>query len=579
MSFQWQRAAYDPDALSGASPFDRHVWVLASDGDLQEGISYECGALAGRHQLSNLTVIYDDNAIQIDGSSDLAWNEDVAARFVAQGWRVSKVPLAADGEVDVAALDAALSQPTPNQVHSPHLVMVRSHIAWPAPHAFDTSAAHGTPLGAEEAAATKTLIGVPQEAFVLDGAALDFARQAEVRGRSLHGAWDEAMDAWARQHPDLAARWRAAMDRVTPADLDERLLALARAIPVGDNVSTRDVSGAAIQVVAAALPELLGGSADLSEPNRTTIADGGAFLPGDRPGERSAGRNIHWGVREHAMAAAMNGMLLAGGVRAFSGTFLVFSDYQRPAIRLAALMGLPAVYVWTHDSIAVGQDGPTHQPIEQLASLRAMPGLAVLRPADAKETAAAWAVAMHRDGPTGLVLSRQPVAVLDADPVLVARGVRRGAYILSDDAEPDAILIGTGSEVALAIKAAESLRASGRRVRVVSMPSRELFRAQPAEYRESVLPRHPVKIVVEAASPFGWGDVVGLGGEVVGIDRFGASGPAADLAQAFDMTADAVVTATERALARQGPSDRSRLPDAGAETPARPLQSQTPLER
>ncbi|MDR1427751.1 MAG: transketolase, partial [Bifidobacteriaceae bacterium] len=504
--------------------------------------------------------------------------EDVAARFAAQGWRVSKVPLAGDGEVDVAGLDTALSQSTPGQAQSPHLVMVRSHIAWPAPHAFDTSAAHGAPLGAEETAATKTLLGVAQEAFTVDGAALDFARQAEARGRGLHRAWDEAMDAWSRRRPDLATRWRAAMDRVMPADLDERLLALARAHPVGDSVSTRDASHAAIQVVAAALPELLGGSADLSEPNRTTITNGGALLPANTPGACPAGRNIHWGVREHAMTAAMNGLVLAGGVRAFSGTFLAFSDYQRPAIRLAALMGLPAIYVWTHDSIAVGQDGPTHQPIEQLASLRAMPGLAVLRPADAQETAAAWGVAIRRDGPTGLVLSRQPVAVLDADPVLVAQGVRRGAYTVSDEAEPDAILIGTGSEVALAIKAAESLRAAGRRVRVVSMPSREIFRAQPAEYRESVLPGHSVKVVVEAASPFGWGDVVGVGGEVVGIDRFGASGSAADLAQAFDMTADAVVTAAERALSRQGHSDRSRRPDSGTVAPARPPKLQTPIE-
>ncbi|AHW64671.1 Transketolase [Corynebacterium glyciniphilum AJ 3170] len=544
MAFAHQRALYDAEAPTGDSPFDRHVWVLASDGDLEEGISYEAGSLAGRHQLDNLTVLYDRNRIQIDGATDLAWSEDVVARFEAQGWRVSTVARASDGDIDITALDDILSA---GGDHRPHLVVLDSEIAWPSPTARGTAGSHGAPLGAEEVAGLRRELGVDTAPFDVPDAVLDTAREAVTAGAELHRRWDGQMEQWATRNPARAADLRRVVDRGIPGELND---SLPRWEP-GTMVSTRDASRDTIQVLAEHLPELVGGSADLADPNRTAITSSGSFLPED--GGRT-GRNVHWGVREFAMAAAVNGMVLAGGTRVFAGTFLTFSDYERAALRLAALMKLPSIFVWSHDSIALGQDGPTHQPIEHLASLRAMPGFTSIRPADANETAAAWFVALEQDGPAGLVLCRQPLKTLGIDPDRIVDGVRRGAYIVSSDStadDPDVILIGTGSELELAVDAATTLRGNGYAVRVVSMPSRDLFDRQDDKYRDSVLPPQlRARVVVEAAATFGWGDIIGDAGVAVGIDHFGESGPATDVQRACGMTAERVVAAADEAMSR-----------------------------
>jgi len=544
MGFAHERATFDPDAETGASPFDRRVWVLASDGDLQEGISYEAAALAGRFALDNLTVLYDDNDIQIEGSTALTSAEDTAARFRAQGWHVERVELAADGDVDIAALDAVLDA---LPLGKPRLVVLKSQIAFPSPNALNTAASHGAPLGAAEIAALREALGTDAEPFTVPDEVLAWTRGAVARGQALHEGWDEAVTAWQERSPERAAAHAAFAARTLPAGL-------AAALPSyepGTAVSTRDASGAAIQVIAAAAPGLWGGSADLAEPNRTEIQGGGSFLPPSTGRGDLAGRNIHWGVREHAMAAAMNGIALAGGWRPFAGTFLVFSDYQRPAIRLASLMQTPVTYVWSHDSVALGQDGPTHQPIEHLAALRAIPGFTVVRPADANETAAAWLAILESDAPAGLVLGRQPVPVLPLDVTAVRNGVARGAYVVRDAEHPDAVVIATGSEVALALTAAERAVEAGLSVRVVSMPSREWFAAQPEAYREQVLPASlTARVVVEAAASFGWHDIAGRDGVVLGIDEFGLSAPADQALAARGMTVERVLTGITEVAAR-----------------------------
>ncbi|MFT0847615.1 transketolase [Actinomycetaceae bacterium L2_0104] len=540
MAFKHQRAVYDPEAPAGESPFDRHVWVIASDGDLQEGASYETSALAGRHRLANLTVIYDDNDIQIGGSTSVTSAENPVARFESQGWRVSRVEIGADGDIDVDSLEAVLSAPGDDR---PHIVVLKSEIAWPAPNARGTAASHGAPLGAAEVANIRGELGVSSEPFAVDEAVLEHTRRALSRGSELHATWDAGFVAWSEANPQNAQAW----ERAASGELPESLEGVLPYFEPGTMMATRDASGKVIQALAAELPQLMGGSADLAEPNRTDIVDGGTFLP---EGNGPLGRNIYWGVRELGMAAAMNGMLLAGATRVYAGTFLVFSDFQRPAIRLAALMGLPAVYVWSHDSVALGQDGPTHQPIEHLAALRAMPNLTVIRPADPNETGAAWLVALEQDGPTGLALCRQPLKTLDLPNDRIVEGVRRGAYVVSDDEDAEVIIIGTGSELELALGAADEVRASGVRVRVVSMPSRDLFDAQRQEYREQILPVDvSARVVVEAASPFGWRDVVGDKGVIVGIDHFGASGPADEVLRECGMTVGDVVKAIDRVLA------------------------------
>jgi transketolase len=511
---------------------DRTVWVLASDGDLQEGISYEAGALAGRHELDNLVVIWDDNSIQIEGGTDLATREDTGARFAAQGWAVREVGLGADGDIDTDALDAALTASRAERGR-PALIVLKSQIAWPAPHAINTPAAHGAPLGAAEVAATKERLGVAAEPFTVPAEVLAHTRTALTRGAALHRAWDTALDAWATAHPERAAARAHAITAPAAADLAEALPEFTPGTPI----APRDASGTVIQALATAHPALWGGSADLGDSNRTTIKGGGSFLPEDL-----SGRNIHWGVREHAMAAALNGIAIVGYDAPFAGTFLVFSDYQRPSLRLAALMRLPVIHVWSHDSVALGADGPTHQPVEHLAALRAMPGLTVVRPADATETAAAWLAALGHRGPVGLVLARQGLPVLPTPAPAVREGVARGAYVVADGT--DVLLLASGSEVALALTARETLAGQGVSARVISVPAKEWFLAQDREYRDRVLPPAVrARVVVEAASPFGWHDLLGEAGTTVTIDDFGLSAPAGDALAAKGMTPQAVVTA------------------------------------
>lgn len=543
MGFMHERAMFDRDAAPGESIFDRRVWILASDGDLQEGISYEAAALAGRLQLDNVTVIYDDNDIQIEGDTALTSAEDTAARFRAHGWHVARVSLAENGDVDLATLDAVLRADIPAGM--PRIVILKSQIAFPAPNAVGTAGSHGAPLGESEVAGLRRALGSDAAPFDVDPDALAHTRAVIDRGRAARDEWLRRRAAWESVYPDRSAAHEVFSSRALPADLEKTLPTYES----GASVSTRDASGAAIQVLADALDGLWGGSADLAEPNRTAIHDGGAFLPPSTGKGSYAGRNLHWGVREHMMAGAMNGIALSGGWRVFAGTFLAFSDYQRPAIRLAALMGLPVTYVWSHDSVALGQDGPTHQPIEHLASLRAIPGFAVVRPADANEATAAWLAILEKAGPAGLVLGRQPVPVLDIGSVGAHEGVRRGAYVVWENSNAVATLVATGSEVALAMSAAQSLTDDGVHVRVVSMPCREWFLAEDAAYRNVVLPKSvSVTVAVEAASSFGWHEIVGPRGAVVGIDEFGLSAPADQAMKARGMTVDRVVDAVVRAL-------------------------------
>jgi len=524
----------------GLPLFDHRVWVIASDGDLMEGVSAEASSLAGHHRLGNLKVFWDSNSITIDGPTSLAWSEDVVARYRAYGWRVLEV---ADGN-DLEELDRAITE-AEREEDRPTFVAVRTQIGYGSPKQ-GTAASHGAPLGAAATRATREELGWPTEgSFLVPEAAREpFARAAETNA-VRRAAWEELVGRHRETHPELGAELDRRRRRELPEGWDAALLERPdEAKPI----ATRAASGRAIQALASVLPELVGGSADLSESNNTLI-------DGDRPfaADSPAGRILHFGVREHAMGSILNGLALSGLLRPFGGTFLIFSDYMRPAIRLAALMGLPAVYVFTHDSIFLGEDGPTHQPISQLASLRSIPGLVTLRPADANETAAAWRVAIARQsGPTALALSRQKLPVLEETAHPVEEGVGRGAYV-AWEAEPgrppELLLVATGSEVELALRVARGLAADERAVRVVSMPSWELFAEQSAAYRESTLPSAGTPtVVLEAASAFGWHRWTGPRTEFVTVDGFGASAPAADLAEAFGFTAEAVRTRCEMLL-------------------------------
>ncbi|MFJ2215116.1 transketolase family protein [Streptomyces sp. NPDC101062] len=542
----------DGDRVAPDEIPDRRVWVLCSDGDLQEGISYEAGALAGRHRLDNLVVIWDDNSIQIEGSTDLTTREDTAARFAAQGWSVQHVGLGADGDIDTDALDAALTAASTGAAHGgrPSLIVLTSQIAWPAPHATNTPASHGAPLGAAEVAATKALLGVAEEPFTVPADVLEHTRGALTRGAALHHAWDKALEQWALAHPERAAARARAIRPLDPADTADALPAFTP----GSAIAPRDASGTVIQALAERFPRLWGGSADLGDSNRTTITSGGSFLPADEQDTDGSsglsGRNIHWGVREHAMAAALNGIAIVGYDTPFAGTFLVFSDYERPSLRLASLMRLPVVHVWSHDSVALGADGPTHQPVEHLASLRAMPGLSVVRPADANETAAAWHAALGRRGPVGLVLARQALPVQSTEPAAVREGVARGAYVVADaPGTTEVLLLASGSEVALALAAREELAGRGIGARVVSVPCKDWFTEQDAAYRDAVLPPAVrARVVVEAATVFGWHDLIGDAGRAVTVEGFGTSASASDAMTALGMTREAVVAAAVDSL-------------------------------
>ncbi len=516
----------------GHDILDHRVYFLASDGDLMEGVSHEAASLAGHLRLPNLIGFYDDNRITIDGPTSLAFSDDTARRFEGYGWAVRRVD---DGN-DLGALNRAI-RAAQKVTDRPSLIVVRTHIAYGSPHKQDTAEAHGAPLGADEVKLTKQNLGWPYaEPFTIPEDALKQWRRSLRRGVRLEKDWRQRFEAYAREHPDLAKELERRLAGELPEGWESALPDLSRE-PAG---ATRAASGKVINALAARLPELVGGSADLTPSNNTSVKGAADLGPGNL-----GGRNLHFGVREHGMGAVMNGMALHGGVIPYGGTFLIFSDYMRPPIRLAAMMGLKVIYVFTHDSIGLGEDGPTHQPIEQLAGLRAVPNLVVLRPADAAETVEAWRVAIkHRGGPVALALTRQKVATLDRTKLAPAAGVARGGYVLAEasDGRPRAILLSAGSEVEIALKAKDELEAGGVPTRLVSMPSLELFAREPSAYRAQVLPPDVTcRVAVEAAHPMPWYRWVGEGGAVVGLERFGASAPYQRIYQELGITPQAVV--------------------------------------
>ncbi len=523
----------------GHTIVDHRTWVLCGDGDLMEGISAEAASLAGHLGLGKLVMLYDSNEVSLDGPTSMAFSEDVGARYAAYGWQVLEVE---DGDTDLDAIDAALGQACA-ETSRPSLIIVRTTIGFGSPKNAGKSAAHGAPFGSEETAATKRALGwTESEPYAVPSDVRQLWERVRSAGEREQQAWAERCAAWSAAHPELAAEWERVQRGELPADFDAELPRWS----VGESLATRSAGGKALAALARRTPELLGGDADLSGSTKTNLPGEESFTA------QSPGRNVHFGVREHAMGAIANGMLYHGGVRPFTATFFVFSDYMRPAVRLAALSELPAIHVWTHDSVAVGEDGPTHEPVEHLAALRAMPGLRIVRPADANETAYAWRDALReRHAPTGLVLSRQDLPVLPGSAELGEAGVPRGAYVLAGDGEvPDAIAIATGSEVALAVAARELLATEGVRLRVVSMPCWEDFAAQEAAYKDAVLPPEVrARVSVEAGVTFGWERWIGDAGVAVGIDRFGASAPGDVNLREFGFTVEAVVAAVRETLA------------------------------
>ncbi len=547
MDGRYVRGLFDPTAETEASPFDHRIWVFAGDGCMEEGITSEAASLAGHQELGNLICIYDDNHISIEGNTDVAFSEDVLKRYEAYGWHVQKVDLGLDGDVDVMALASAMENAKAEHGR-PSLISLRTIIAWPAPKLQNTGKSHGSALGADEVAATKTAMGMdPDQNFAVSPQVLDHVRQVKSRGAAAHSEWQATFDAWQQAHPDRVAL----LDRLVAQQLPD---GLADALPRFDPskpMATRKASGECINAIAAVMPEFWGGSADLAESNLTTIEGGGSFLPAtsQAPGKTPYGRILHFGIREHAMGAALNGIAVGGLTRPFGGTFLVFSDYMRGAVRLSALMQTPVTYVWTHDSIGLGEDGPTHQPVEHLTALRAMPGLDVVRPADANETAVCWLQVLRNRRPAGLALTRQNVPTLDPDQV---QGAAKGGYVLAeaDGGSPQVILIGTGSEVQLALSARDTLQAQGVPTRVVSMPCTEWFDAQDADYRESVLPKAvTARVSVEAGRAMPWYQYIGTAGRAVSLEHFGASADYQRLYEEFGITSEAVVAAAQSSLA------------------------------
>jgi transketolase len=554
MAARRERGLFDPDAAPGESPFDHFVYVIAGDGCMQEGVSAEASSLAGHQQLGNLILFYDDNHISIEDDTAIAFTEDVCARYAAYGWHVQRV----DSAEDVAALEKAIAR-AKTVTDQPSFIAVRSIIGWPAPTLQNTGKAHGAALGEEEIRRTKEILGFdPDVHFAVDQKALAHAREVVGRGREAHAEWQRGFDAWAAGNPKRAELLARMSRRELPAGWADALPSFpTRKEGKPNAVSTRKASGQVLTGLADALPELWGGSADLAESNLTTMEGEPSFTPPEYQTKvwtgGPYGRTLHFGIREHAMGAILNGITLHGGTRVYGGTFLVFSDYMRPPVRLAALMQLPTIYVWTHDSIGLGGDGPTHQPIEHLAALRAIPGLDVVRPADANETAVVWRATLeHTDRPVGLALSRQNLPVLEPAKVVDAA---KGGYVLEEAATglPDVILIATGSEVALALAARERLEAEGHATRVVSMPCQEWFAAQPPAYRQQVLPPNiRARVSVEAGVGQGWREYVGDAGEIVSIEHFGASAEGSVLFEQFGFTTDHVVAAAHSALERAG---------------------------
>jgi len=558
MAARRERGLFDRDAATGESVFDHQIYAICSDGDLEEGVSAEASSLAGHQQLGNLTLIYDDNDISIEGGTDIAFSEDVAARYEAYGWHVQRIDWTNGGtryEEDVQALWNAL-EAARRVTDRPSFIALRTIIAWPAPNAQGTGKAHGSALGEEEVAATKKILGFdPEQTFEVAPDVLEHTRAAIERGKQAEAEWQVRFDEWAkryRQRNELFERMRT---RTLPTGWDSALPSFPAD---GKGMATRKASGEVLSAIAPELPELWGGSADLAESNNTTPKNQPSFVPEELSTKDFSGdiygRVLHFGIREHGMGSVMNGIALHGGTRVYGGTFLVFSDYMRPAVRLASLMGLPVTYVWTHDSIGLGEDGPTHQPVEHLAALRAIPGLDVVRPADANETVAAWkAILENTDSPAGLVLTRQNVPTFPrgTDGFASTDDVARGAYVLVDaeGGAPDVILIGTGSEVQLAVQARALLAEKGIRARVVSMPCREWFEAQEQAYRDTVLP--PIvraRVSVEAGVAMGWREYVGSSGRSVSLEHFGASADFKTIFREFGITADAVALAAEESI-------------------------------
>jgi transketolase len=551
MAARKERGLFDPDAPPGASPFDHTIWVICSDGDLEEGVSAEASSLAGHQRLGNLVMLYDDNHISIEGNTDVAFSEDVLGRYAAYGWHTQRVAPKADGDVDVAALAEALTA-AQQERDRPSIIALRTIIAWPAPNAQNTGKAHGAALGEAEVRATKQVLGVDPDAhFAVPEDVLAHAREVMGRGRAAHQEWEVGFAKWRAEHPERAAEF----DRISARRLPEGWTDVLPTYEAGTQIATRKASGQVLEALGPILPELWGGSADLAESNNTTIDESSSFLPAssDAPTADPYGRTVHWGVREHAMGSTMNGIVLHGGTRIYGGTFLVFSDYMRPAVRLASLMRLPTIYVWTHDSIGLGEDGPTHQPVEHLAALRAIPGLRVVRPADANETTVAWRTALERaDGPHAMVLTRQNVPTFDRASFGSAEGAARGGYVLAEagNGAPDVILIGTGSEVQLAVTARERLEAAGVSARVVSLPCLEWFREQEQAYQDSVLlPTVRARVSVEAGVAQGWRELVGDAGRIVSLEHFGASADYQTIFQEFGLTAEAVELAARESIA------------------------------
>jgi transketolase len=547
MAARYERGLLDPDAAAGTSIFDHAIWVICSDGDLQEGVSGEASSLAGTQELGNLNIIYDDNRISIEGDTHVAFTEDVATRYRAYGWHVQDVPAQADGNIDLFALDKAMTA-AKAETSKPSLIRTHSVIAWPAPKLRGTAKSHGSALGDEEIAATKKELGLnPDEKFAMPAEVLAHVRAVKTRAATHRKEWDLHFSTWQKAHPDRAELLKRLVNRTLPADFDA-------ALPVfeaGKDLATRSASGHVINAIAKVLPEFWGGSSDLADSNMTTIEGGKSFLPATSvmKDANPYGRIIHFGIREHAMGSILNGITLHGLSRSFGGTFAVFSDYMRPSVRLAAIMDIPSIFVWTHDSIGVGEDGPTHQPIEHFAALRAIPNFSLLRPADANEVSEAWKAVLQRNKPAGFLLSRQNLRTVDRTSHGAASGVNRGAYILKESSrEPKVVIIATGSEIPLALDAQIALEADGISTRVVSAPCLDWFNEEPVSYRDSVLPKSALRVSIEAGIALGWREYVGDSGVIISLDHYGASAAGPKLFAEFGFTVERVVGDVKEAL-------------------------------
>jgi transketolase len=548
MAARYEKGLLDPE--SKTSLFEHDIWVIASDGDLQEGISSEACSLAGTQELGNLKVIYDDNRISIEGDTHVAFTEDVSLRFKAYGWNVIEVAALPNGDVNQIALENAMLK-VQSEKSKPSLIRLETVIAWPAPKAQGTAESHGSALGADEIAATKIALGLdPDKSFDVPDSVLKHSRKVLERGAALKAQWDNELATWEKLNPEKSELLKRLQSRELPKKWE-------KVIPTfesGKDLATRAASGKVINAIAGVLPEFWGGSSDLAGSNNTSINGGGSFLPATSKMKDATpyGRIVHFGIREHAMGAILNGIALHGLTRAFGGTFLVFSDYMRGAVRLAALMNIPSIFIWSHDSIGLGEDGPTHQPVEHIASLRLIPNLAIVRPADANETAVAWREIITRNKPVGLALSRQNLPVFERSASNSADGVAKGAYVIAEPKSAlEVILIATGSEVHVAIEASRILAEQNISARVVSAPCLEWFEEQSDSYKESVLPsKLRARVSIEAGVGAGWQKYVGDNGEIISLEHFGASASAGSLFKEYGFTAENIVLAAKRTIAR-----------------------------